>query len=64
MSKYLPGQIVTLKSGKQHRILEVYEHKPERGHRYGTITVTDQGTAYGPFRNITDKTPALSVREG
>lgn len=55
--KYQVGQIVSLKSGTQHRIYAVYEFKADRGFRYATLTVKPDGTIYGPWRNITDKTP-------
>jgi hypothetical protein len=55
--KYQVGQTVTLKSGKQHRVYGVYEFKAGRGFRYLTMTVRPDGQAYGPARNITDKTP-------
>ena len=59
--KYQPGQTVTLRSGALHRILEVYEWKAARGYRYSTMTARPDGQLYGPFRNITDKTPVTRV---
>lgn len=60
-SKYQPGQTVTLRSGTLHRILNVYEWKADRGFRYSTMTARPDGQLYGPFRNITDKTPVIAV---
>lgn len=60
--KYAVGQIVTLKSGTRHKILAVYECKPNRGFRYLTMTARADGQVYGPARNITDKTPAEIAR--
>lgn len=56
--QYHVGQIVTLQSGTQHRIYAVYEFKVGRGYRYSTMTVRPDGEPYGPWRNITDRTPA------